>query len=143
MADLFSDMIDIESYLPKEGKWLSLNSVYNNLQWYPLLIIYFALIKFLFDKGDILEQVSACFLLVIWLFLMATVSAQTAVVMVVIIIGVFIHPYKPNWLTDMKSLADNKLIKSLFWLAIFLLTWISILTALAILKAMISLKVGL
>ncbi len=141
MADIVKDMLDTDSYLPTNGKWPNLNLVFNNLRWYPLLIIYFAFISYLYEKGDLLDKLSAGFLIFIWGFLTLMVIPQTAIMLTIISLGILGRLFKPNWLPDKQFIKESKYFKWFLGIISFALLWVSLLSSLAILKAAASLRI--
>ena len=136
----FSDLLDFDTYANVDNeKWPSLKLVFDNLRCYPILAIFGALINILHSSPDILSVIAFYFLFIIFILLFMATIAQTSVLLTVLAIGIF-STYLVGDIVLKRAAANRKLFKWIFYLVSILLLCISIISATAIFKIMMAIK---
>ena len=138
----FSDLLDFGTYANiNDGKWPSLQLVFDNLRCYPILAIFGALIKILYSSPGTPSVITFWFLLIIFILLFIATIAQTSVLLTVLVIGIFIT-YSIGDDALKKVAANSKLFKWIFYVVAILLLCMSLISARAIFNTMMTMKMN-
>jgi hypothetical protein len=130
------DLADLDISLGlKDKKGISLSQVFNNLSWYPLLILLMTLVLFLINSQDILDKSAGWFLLIIWIVTFVAVLIQTSVMLTVMYVGIIRIFVKTHLMPSKFTIVKGRRFQVVVALIFLALGSLSVLSSMALMKA--------
>lgn len=138
---IINDILDMEASIGlKNGKWPTLNQVFNNLRWYPLLFIFASITKVLINTRELSDQIAGYFFAIILIFLFVCVILHTAILLTAIYVGIITALVNPKFVPSRESITKNRYLQWFFFVVIVVMTTFSFQTATAIFRALVVVK---
>lgn len=138
---IIDDILDLDASVGlKNGKWPTLNQIFNNLRWYPLLFLFATITKVMINTPELSDQIAGYFFALILIFLFVCVIFQTAILLTAIYVGLIAALVNPKFVPNRESITKNRYLKLFFFVVIVVMTSFSFQTATAIFRALVAIK---
>jgi hypothetical protein len=128
----------VSDILNKDGKLPSLTVVFENLNYYPVLVLLGAILKILIHSPDTLSLISFWFLFPVFAFLLLAVMAQTSFLLIDLAIG--ISSYIISNALNLKQVANKKWFVFLFGIIFIVISCLSVTSIYAVFNVLTHLQ---